>query len=229
MESVNQRADWVDRMPSRSPRSCSNSADSAVTRRSDHYQSFFELSQNERLGLDFQIRTRRGPSGIIVLAPHGGNIEPGCSEIADACAAEEHSFYSFEGLKASGNWRLHIASTKFDEPTCMQLLQQSTMAIVIHGCRQPDDRIYLGGLDAALAERIGRSLQDAGFNTGSKDGMQGRSRHNICNLCGNGRGVQLEVPFALRRRMFAHLKADGRRSTTDVFARFVRSVRVALR
>lgn len=219
-------------MSSGLPRNRSSSTDStasAATNRSDHYQNFFELSQNERPGLDFQIRMRRGPSGILVLAPHGGNIEPGCSEIADACAAEEHSFYSFEGLKASGNWRLHIASTKFDEPTCMQLLQQSTTAIVIHGCRQPDDRVYLGGLDTVLTERIGRSLQDAGFGTGSKDGIRGRSRHNICNLCGNGRGVQLEVPFALRCRMFAHLKADGRRQATEVFARFVQSVREALR
>jgi phage replication-related protein YjqB (UPF0714/DUF867 family) len=211
-----------------SPRNCSNSADNAAAGRTDPYQSFFELNANERSGLDFQIRTRRGPTGILVLAPHGGNIEPGSSEIADACAAEEHSLYAFEGLKPRGNWRLHIASIKFDEPTCRQLLRQSSTAIVIHGCRQPDDRVYLGGLDAALAERIGRFLQDAGFSTGSKDGIQGRSPRNICNLCGNGRGVQLEVPFALRCRMFAHLKADGRRQTTDVFARFVQCVREAL-
>lgn len=216
-------------MCSRPSRNCSSSADSSAAGRSDHYQSFFELSQNERSGLDFQIRTRPGPSGIVVMAPHGGNIEPGCSEIADACAAEEHSFYAFEGLKPRGNWRLHIASTQFDEPTCLQLLQRSTTAIAIHGCRQADDRIYLGGLDAVLAERIGRFLRKAGFKTGSKDGIQGRSRHNICNLCGNGRGVQLEIPFALRCRMFAHLKADGRHRTTDIFARLVRSIREALR
>jgi len=136
-------------MPSMSPRNCSNSA---AAGRADPYQSFFELSANERPGLDFQIRTRRGPTGILVLAPHGGNIEPGCSEIADACAAEEHSLYAFEGLKPRGNRRLHIVSTKFDEPICRQLLEQSRTAIVIHGCRQPDDRIYLRCLDAALAE-----------------------------------------------------------------------------
>ena len=215
-------------MFSRSSRNGSHSADSTAASRGDQYQSFFELDQNERAGLDFQIRTRRGPSGIVVMAPHGGNIEPGCSEMAEACAAEEHSFYAFEGLKPRGNWRLHIASTQFDEPTCLQLLQQSTTAIAIHGCRQPDDRICLGGLDAAQAERIGRFLQEAGFKTGSKDGIQGRSRHNICNLCGSGMGVQLEVPFALRCRMFAHLKADGRRCTTDIFARLVQSVREAL-
>lgn len=195
----------------------------------DSYSNFFELRQNERAGLDFQIRTRCGYTGILLLAPHGGNIEPGCSEIADACAAEEHSLYSFEGLKPSGNWGLHIASTRFDEPTCMQLLQQSTTAIVIHGCRQADDTVYLGGLDAILAERIGRFLRDAGFNIGSKNGIEGRSRCNICNLCGNSMGVQLEVSFSLRCRMFANLKADGRRRTTDIFTRFVRSVRGALR
>lgn len=216
-------------MYSRSSHNCSNSADSGAAGDGDHYQSFFELSQNERSGLDFQIRTRRGPSGIVVLAPHGGNIEPGCTEIADACAAEEHSFYAFEGLKPRGNWRLHIASTQFDEPTCLQLLRQARTALVIHGCRQADQRIYVGGLDAALAERIGRFLRDAGFKTGSKDGIQGRSRHNICNLCGNGRGVQLEIPFVLRCRMFAHLKADGRRRTNDIFARLVRSIWEALR
>jgi poly-gamma-glutamate hydrolase-like protein len=61
-----------------------------------------------------------------LVAPHGGGIEPGTSELADAIAASDLSFYTFEGLKPSGNTDLHITSTRFDEPMCLTLLASST-------------------------------------------------------------------------------------------------------
>ena len=50
------------------------------------------------------------------MAPHGGGIEPGTTEIAEAVAGHEHTFYSFSGVKARGNSVLHITSSRFDEP-----------------------------------------------------------------------------------------------------------------
>ncbi len=49
--------------------------------------------------LDYLILSRQGTSGIAVMAPHGGGIEPGTSEIANRVAGDEHAYYSFEGLK----------------------------------------------------------------------------------------------------------------------------------
>ena len=80
------------------------------------YRSFRELARREPKEGAYLIEYRRGASGIAVMAIHGGGIEPGTTEIAEAVAGRDHSFYSFTGIKPEGNWRLHISSRLFDEP-----------------------------------------------------------------------------------------------------------------
>ena len=67
------------------------------------YDSFIELKDNEAEGKDYCIRFRKGKSGILVMAPHAGDIEPATGELADAIAGNEHSFYGLWGLKAEQN------------------------------------------------------------------------------------------------------------------------------
>ena len=67
------------------------------------YKRFFELKQKEQYGVDYVIQFRKGPSGVLVVAPHGGGIEPGTSDIADGIAGRKHSFYCFKGIKKFGN------------------------------------------------------------------------------------------------------------------------------
>jgi phage replication-related protein YjqB (UPF0714/DUF867 family) len=81
----------------------------------DKYESYEELRQNEQEH-HFQIHHQEGSSGVAVMAPHGGGIEPGTTEIARGVAGTDHTFYAFEGLKPGGNQDLHITSTNFDEP-----------------------------------------------------------------------------------------------------------------
>ncbi|MCK8602909.1 poly-gamma-glutamate hydrolase family protein [Desulfoferrobacter suflitae] len=194
----------------------------------DRYSCFAELEQNEREGLDYRIVYRSGDSGILVMAPHGGNIEPGCSEIADAVAAGNHSFYALEGLKPRGNWDLHIASTRFDEPVCMNALRHARTALAIHGCRDAGGTIYVGGLHQVLRDKAAELLCRSGFAAGMRSDIQGRSGSNVCNRSAGGMGVQIEIPFDLRCRMFRNLKLDGRRSTTELFVDFVSTLRSAL-
>jgi phage replication-related protein YjqB (UPF0714/DUF867 family) len=139
------------------------------------------------------------------MAPHGGRIEPGTTEIADLLAGDDHTFYSFEGLKPSGNWELHLPSICFDEPLALQVLDSATMALVVHGCRGDEDRIYLGGLDLDLKRRIGLALAAAGLVSAERDGILGRHAQNICNRCSSGMGVQLEIPAGFRRESFSNL------------------------
>jgi phage replication-related protein YjqB (UPF0714/DUF867 family) len=56
------------------------------------YKSFGELSYNESEGQDYVIRTCLRNSPVLVMAPHGGKIEPGTAEIAEAIAGNDHSF-----------------------------------------------------------------------------------------------------------------------------------------
>ena len=50
------------------------------------YTNYDELRQNERENVDYAIFHRGADSQIAVMAPHGGGIEPGTIDIADAMA-----------------------------------------------------------------------------------------------------------------------------------------------
>ena len=54
--------------------------------------SFKELSLLKKEGLDFEVNLRTGTTQSLVMAIHGGTIEPGTSELADATAREKHSY-----------------------------------------------------------------------------------------------------------------------------------------
>jgi phage replication-related protein YjqB (UPF0714/DUF867 family) len=196
----------------------------AAQEHKDKYSSFAELVTAEREGVDYRIRSRPGPSGTAIMAPHGGEIEAGTSEIAHAVAAEGHSFYSFEGTKARGNRFLHIRSTRFDEPRGMQLANESQAVVTIHGCKGNEALVYLGGLDSHRKEKIRCALTQAGFSVAEKTGLLGKSARNLCNRASGGAGVQLELTTALRTAMFCDLTKEGRTQTTQTFEAFVKAL-----
>ena len=68
-----------------------------------HYQNYNQLSRCEKEGADYRIRFQERSSGILIMAPHGGCIEPGTTEIAHAAAGKEHSIYCFEGMRDRDN------------------------------------------------------------------------------------------------------------------------------
>ena len=196
----------------------------------DLYTSFAHLSRREREGRDYRIRWRMGGSGVAIVAPHGGGIERGTSEVADGIAGREHGFYAFEGLKSVGNHVLHLSSNRFDEPQALRLVRGVRALITIHGAKGREPAAYLGGLDFVLRERIAEALISAGFLAVDDPSptRQGRSPSNICNRCVSGRGVQLELSYGLRTTLFAGLDPSGLRRPTSLYRRFVGTVRAVL-
>jgi phage replication-related protein YjqB (UPF0714/DUF867 family) len=194
----------------------------------ERYSCFEELKKCEVEGSDFLLICRRGRSGIAVFAPHGGGIEPGTTEIADAIAGEEHAYYSFIGLKSHGNWDLHLTSTRFDEPLAIEMARSSRTIVAVHGRKGTEKGVYIGGRDNVLKERILAALRDAGFHVFKDDRFPGASPHNLCNRTPLGRGVQLEITTGLRRLMFHGLSSPERQKRTPIFASFVLTLRAAL-
>ena len=86
-----------------------------------------------------------------MIAPHGGKIEPGSSEIAAAIAGESHSLYSFDGLRRRPHRDLHITSTNFDEPRCENLIATHDIVVSMHGLDGEHDDRY----DALGDGRVG--------------------------------------------------------------------------
>jgi phage replication-related protein YjqB (UPF0714/DUF867 family) len=193
----------------------------------DTYPSFHALSVKEEVGMDFSIRYTKGVSSVAILAPHGGGIEPGTTEIAEAIAGKIHSFYTFEGIKIKGNAALHITSTIFDEPIALHLISKSERTITIHGCEDEDPQLIIGGLDDLLAKRVKISMERSAiratiFQSGY---LSGRSKNNICNKNLTGKGLQLELSRGLRRKMFKGLDRSGRSETLPLFRTFVNVIK----
>jgi phage replication-related protein YjqB (UPF0714/DUF867 family) len=189
----------------------------------DRYANFAELAVEEAEGVSYRIcMTVRAPT-IAVVAPHGGEIEPGTSQIAAAIAGGTFSLYCFEGLvPGRPHSDLHISSDRFDEPQGRRLVEASELAVGVHGRSDGNDAesVWMGGLNDLLRDEIGNELTRAGFKTNATaHDLPGRSPTNICNRGRQRAGVQLELPRTLRD----NLVADVRRRQT-----FAAAVRVPI-
>lgn len=179
------------------------------------YESFAELDTHEVRGKDYRVReVARQGSPVLIIAPHGGGIEIGTSQLAARIARARHSVFLFEGLKPPWQNRgLHITSHKFDHPRCLALLARSLVTLAIHGCKG-ESQIYVGGLDDELKQRLTSRLCRGGFPARA-DGHPYMGHHplNICNRGMLGRGAQLELTRDFReaaaRKLIAPLVREA--------------------
>lgn len=185
---------------------------------SDLYESFAELRASETEGRHYRIHAIDRSSRIVIVAPHGGLMEPGTFEIARLIAADDFSLYCFESLVAGR--RLHITSSRFDEPEGVALVEASEIVIAVHGRADLGDTrtVWMGGLHVEIRDAVGAALERAGFETSTDHHMQGRHPQNICNRGRLRAGVQLELPRSLRNRF----RSDE--SSRNSFVSAVRSV-----
>lgn len=163
----------------------------------DKYTSFKDLHAAEKRGEDYDFESRpREASGVVVIALHGGKIEPWTEKIADAIAGKDFSFYCFKALK---NDRLHIKSHLFDEPTCENLVAAHQHVVSIHGWGVKGERVCVGGRDTKLIAVLKDSLVANGIKVENAEGaLAGTDPNNIANRGATGRGVQFELTMRFR-------------------------------
>ena len=161
--------------------------------------SFKELVHREVEDQDYRIRIELRDPRVLIMAPHGGKIEPTTAEIAAAIAEDNYSFYCFEGLKTDSR-PLHIESHLFNEPRALQVVRKADVVITIHGqVDQKEEFVMVGGLNDSLRSEITRELEGAGFQTRvPTERLMGTDSQNICNRGKLRRGVQLEVSRKVR-------------------------------
>ena len=180
-------------------------------------------------GRDFRVAF--GDSKIelcLLIAPHGGGIEPGSSEIMRAVAeAGGWAWYEFTGFLRKGNKdALHISSTDFDEPTLRSMLPQAGFVVAFHGASESREPIVYVGGKWELGRRIVTESINGAF---SKHGvravdaidsavaahLRGLDDSNVANLGKRAEGIQLEFSRGARNLLFppdSSREARGHRS-----------------
>jgi len=170
------------------------------------YPSMTALRKVEREGVAFDLTWTVTDSPLIVVAPHGGAIEPRTSEIASAIAGTEHTQCQFKGkLPAGQNYpRLHVTSEHWDVEECLILIGQRTHALSVHGTSKAGSTVYIGGLDTDTGAALATALRAAGFAVvqPAPADIGGTSPDNVVNKDADGAGVQLELTSALRTELF---------------------------
>lgn len=186
----------------------------------DKYSSIAELSESESEG-SYRIEIRPTGSAVALVAPHAGKIEPRTSEICRSVAAEDLTYYLFEGRKVSNNQDLHITSARFDEPTGVRVAEAAQMVVTFHGQSGEGHFVNVGGLADSICNLIIDHLKLAGFSASrhSDPRLQGRTLGNICNRGTERKGVQLEISRGLREELYKDHKK---------MASFSEAIRLAL-
>ncbi len=201
-----------------------------LSRFKSRYQSYEQLSNSAREGTDYRIETHQGISDAVIIAPHGGKIEPGASQITKAIAGEDHSFYSLEGLKSENNHDLSIPSEKFDESRALKIVGKANRVIAIHifFSGEKEELVHLGGLDTDLKQKIKDSLEEEGFITQeSGANFESKNLKNICNRGNREKGVNIGIARALMQKLLNSLKSEDSNEPT-LFDRFIQAIRDAL-
>jgi phage replication-related protein YjqB (UPF0714/DUF867 family) len=189
----------------------------------------------------------------VVLAPHGGGIERGTSELCLAVAGYHpamlpqvppagvtYDYWMFEGVREGGNADLHVTSTGCDDPVAVSLCGGALGALSLHGFkpasahppRSPGEQVVLvGGADDILRPLLVAALKAVQLpveDTGGQGEVGGDDLCNIVNRTLRAKGAQLELSEPLRDTMFGDNTRPGRKhTTTQVFWTFVAACRDA--
>jgi phage replication-related protein YjqB (UPF0714/DUF867 family) len=202
---------------------------------------------------DSPARTAEGPRTVIV-APHGGGIERGTSELCLAVAGYHpanlpitppagviYDYWMFEGIRPDDNKDLHVTSTGCDDLVAISLCAGALGALSLHGFkpenanppRPPDEQVvFVGGRDDVLRPLLVAALKAVQLpveDTGGQGEVGGDDLCNIVNRTLRAKGAQLELSEPLRDTMFGRNTRPGRKvTTTEVFWTFVAACRDAL-
>lgn len=189
----------------------------------------------------------------IVMAVHGGGIEPGTSEIALAAAGYHpatlmpvsdgqglYDFWIFEGLLSKRNGDLHVTASNYNEPIATELVKNTRRCISLHGCTDTQARvsnthpmgiIQIGGLDFEFRDLILSELTAAGIpaEITNNDDLKGEEKENIGNKTQIGGCVQLEMGTSYRASLFEANTRSRRKHTTNAeFWNLVGALRKAM-
>lgn len=232
----------------------------------DIYCSNTDLYKDPNLeeGVDYARRFRRHeafddcPDGkarisrTTIVAPHGGGIEFGTSELCLAVAGYHpatlevtpsggvtYDYWMFEGIRSSDNSQLHVTSTHCDDGVALSLAAGASNVLAQHGCTTEqagldggDEAVLVGGRNALLKRALLLSFAAVGLwaiDAIDHAAINGDDQANIANRTLLGMGGHLEITGPLRLAMFEkNTIAERKTTTTAIFWDFVEACRNAI-
>lgn len=224
----------------------------APARAADRYGSNTELYADPALAesRDYTRRYRRDAgASTAIIAPHGGGIEAGTSELCLAIAgyhpatfapsSPTYDYWMFEGIRRENNSELHVTSTRCDDPVALSMVSSVDLALGVHGCTPTGagpaygtEAVLVGGAHGTFRQYLVEELTAKGFDAVDASGhpsLGGTSPENICNRTRTGAGAQLEIMVELRATMFGINTREGRKTSTNQrFDDFVTAARHAI-
>ena len=157
-------------------------------------------------------------TGLIVIAPHGGDIERHTDQQAERVAsrlkAKGVSSWRCKGFKEGGGAsdRWHITSTDIHEasfPRLNSVIPRGfTYAVAFHGFDEPPTDVLIGGgAPKSLKREIKKTINGALAGSGMRvriaspdEGYGGDSPQNIVNRLTAGGGNGIQIVQSLRTR-----------------------------
>lgn len=162
--------------------------------------NFVKFFKDKKEGIHFKVELQLVEnSDIAIIAIHGGLLEFGTETIAREIAKTDYNYYIFIGLKASSYEEMHLTSSQFDDERCLSIIKNCSTVISIHGYKDLEGPILVGGLNHSLKEILCEEFKKNGISAEiATTRLTGTSPHNICNKGRSQKGVQLEIPIGLR-------------------------------
>lgn len=173
-------------------------------RMKDYFSSMTELMEHLPARDNYSIASDVGRrSAVKVFAPHAGCIEPCTGALVLAIAMGRYDYFVFNGLRKKDCYKtLHVTSTHYDEPSCIRMARESTVALAIHGCDGEDLFIEVGGGNSSLASRLAESMIAAGYPAlPAPAERRGEDPANFINKASR-HGLQIELSAGFRRSLF---------------------------
>ncbi|HEY9802272.1 MAG TPA: poly-gamma-glutamate hydrolase family protein [Leptolyngbyaceae cyanobacterium] len=186
------------------------------------HPSFTDIEAEEKSEFVERLTDNGTHTGLIAIAPHGGNIEPHTDEqaerVASQLAAKGVSSWRCKGWKQGGGAyaRWHITSTDIN-PASFPLLntiinRRFTHAVAFHGFSESTILIG-GGANRPLKEEIQLAIKNVvnGSNiiveiAGAESNYGGDSPANIVNrLTNNNNGIQIEQSETAREKYWQQI------------------------
>ena len=196
------------------------------------FRDFAAMVVETHKGQDWDLIIKDPSAAAVIIAIHGGEIEPLTSELATTIAGDDLNLYDLRGIRASNNAQLRIPMIRYQEMRLDFLLRNCRAALHIEGSPDEGQALVIGGANVRLVQDLGQALATAGFELGEPvSAPLLSSPRRFYNHCPLG-GAQIEVPQGLRAQMVGCSLADPSyrevAQRTALFTTFCATVRETL-